>query len=500
MKLSSLWTVVLSLSLLGGLLGESVQGQSGVSSASMGVGRAGFHRVSASGKYLMPKPEMFRVEEFVNFHRHDLRLPEQGSRVRLDVQTMTLENGKTVLQVGLTTPRALDRKSQPPLNIVLVVDESGSMSGDKILNLKEALLAFVERFKPNDKITIVGFEQQARVILESVERTDINEITQAIENIHAGGGTNLHAGLMCGYEMALKHYDQERTNRVIFLTDGNANVGVIESEEIARESKQCIRQGISLVTIGLGVDFNNGLLRDISESGRGVVHYVGDAKDIKKVFVDEIDSVLAPAARNVKLTLNLGEHTHSAKLYGYEPEWKQTSDGPSVVLKFDNLNHGATQVVIARLPDTGRAPIGSVTLSYVDAISRAKITSTANLHATNSKRPQGNQVSVGLDRPRDKTTKPKKSRKQSQRRRDDDNKIDTQHSINRNYTIAILADAIVAASVSSNQGDNKRAATAIEKGIKKMYRMSDHEAHEVPDKHVKRVLKIAENYLEMLEG
>ena len=122
---------------------------------------------------------------------------------------------------------------------------------------------------------------------------------------------------MMGYGEALKNFDAERTNRVIFLTDGNANVGQVESSQIAAESKKCIKKGISLVTIGLGVDFNNGLLREIADSGRGMMHFIGDAKDIEKTFVNEVDSLLAPAANNVRLVIDL-EQDKDLKVYGYD--------------------------------------------------------------------------------------------------------------------------------------------------------------------------------------
>ena len=330
------------------LFPASLLAQGGVSSGSYGVARASIHSVGSNGQYVLPKPDMFRVEEFINYHRHDLPLPTDRQKVLLNVQDLKLENGKTVFQFGLTTPRAMDTERMQPLNIVLVVDESGSMSGEKIQNLKAALNSFVERFRKTDKLTIVGFEQEARIILESTEKTKYKKINNAIKDIHANGSTNLHAGLMRGYEMAMKHFDKESINRVIFLTDGNANVGVTESEEIAEESRRCIKQGISLVTIGLGVDFNNGLLREIADSGRGVMHYVGDARDIKKVFVDEIDSVLAPAARKVKLTLDLEQGSSTPKIYGYQEQMESKDDGQRYVFKLDDLNHGATQVVMVR--------------------------------------------------------------------------------------------------------------------------------------------------------
>ena len=107
-------------------------GQAGVSSGSYGAARAGFSRVDNFGNYRMPEPSFFRVEEFVNYHRHNLPLPSKGKKVRLDVQDLKLENGKVVYQFGITTPRALTDQKLPPLNLVLVIDESGSMGGEKL--------------------------------------------------------------------------------------------------------------------------------------------------------------------------------------------------------------------------------------------------------------------------------------------------------------------------------------------------------------------------------
>lgn len=423
-------------------------GQAGVSSTAMGVGRAGLSRMNNHGGFMMPPPEMFRVEEFINYHRHRLPLPEDGARARLSVQHMNLPNGKSVYQFGITTPRALDPETMPPLNVVLVIDRSGSMSGDRLANVKKAIRAFIERFRESDKVTIVGFSNDARVHLEACEKTRYEEIAKALDSIHAGGGTNLHAGLMLGYSEALKHFDAERTNRVIFLTDGNANLGVTESEEISQQSKKCNQRGVSLTTIGLGVDFNHGLLRQLADAGRGVMHYVSDDRDIEKTFVSEIDSLLAPAARKVKLKISFGEST-TVKIYGYSPVRK----GSSYVLELDDLNHGATQVVIARLPNEQMSPDVGATLSYVDALTGEEIKMSCVV-----------EEPVGPD--------------------------PHHESIVRNYSIALVANALNRAAVASEQGNCPLAAKRLKNGIDRALKCVDDD----PDKDVQRVLKIAKDY------
>ncbi len=419
-------------------------GQGGVSSSSMGVARSGAGYLNEFGNYVMPTADYFRVEEFINYHRHDLPLPQGQNRVRLDVQAMKLDSGKSVLQVGLTTPRALESDQIPPLNVVLIIDESGSMGGVKIKNLKRSLRGFVERFRKNDRVTIVGFENRARVILPATEKTKVHKILAAIEDVKAAGGTNLHAGLMLGYKKALECFDPERTNRVIFLTDGNANVGVTQSQEIAAHSLKCIQKGISLVTIGLGVDFNHGLLREIADAGRGVMHFISDAKDIEKTFVKEVDSLLAPAARNVQLTINV---EGKMKVYGYKSHREQTNSN-KLVLKLDDLNHGATQVVIGKMESNDLD--GVIKLQYIDAINGQKIKQKVELS---------------------------------------DVQFTSSESIRRNYSIAIVANSLNAAARLSNNQKQEKAARKLKSAVEKA-----NELFGGKDKHLKRVAKIARNY------
>jgi uncharacterized protein YegL len=423
--------------------------QGGVSSLSVGATRAGIRNVGPNGTYRMPSPELLRMEEFVNYHRHQLPLPAEGQRVRLDVRQMDVEDSKTVFQFGLTTPRAIDPEKMPPMNVVLVIDRSGSMSGDRIANVKTAIHAFIERFRKTDKVSIVGFNHNATLHLDATDKTKVDKIAKAIDSIEADGSTNLHAGLMLGYQQALKHFDPERTNRVIFLTDGNANVGVTESEEIARQSRLCNQEGISLTTIGLGVDFNYGLLRQLADAGLGTIHFFGDSKDIKKIFVSEVDSLLAPAARKVRLMIDFGNSSAKPKIYGYEP----VQIGTKFVFKLDDLNHGATQVILVRLPKGKLDPKACATLEYIDALTGEKIKLS---HALN-----------------DATA-------------DEDSRV----SVNRNYAIALVAKSIHAASEASNAGDCQKAADRLNKGIKKAQQRTDH-CH---DEHVDRVLKIARAY------
>ena len=249
----------------------------------------------------------------MNYHRHELPLPNGEQRVHLDAQQLKLESGKSVIQFGLTTPRAISPELIAPLNLVLVIDQSGSMSGQRIEHVKRALHSLVQRLRDHDKVSIVGFSNGANVHLEAGQKTNAKVIYAAIDKIQANGSTNLHAGLMLGYRQAEANFDPERTNRVILLTDGRTNTGQVHLDTIASQSKEYNQKGIDLSTIGLGNDLNHDLLRRLAKAGRGLIHFVGDEADIEKTFVAEFDSLLAPAARQVKLSIDFGSAANSVK-------------------------------------------------------------------------------------------------------------------------------------------------------------------------------------------
>lgn len=438
------------------LVPSAIYAQSGVSSSSYSVARAG-SQMTEGGVFRMPSPDKFLIEEFVNYHRHDLPLPESGKRVRLDLQHATLEDGKTIVQVGIATPRAMDSSQMPPLNVVLVIDRSGSMGGDRIAKVRQAIRAFAEHFRETDKLSIVGFGGMAKIDLAANGKTHFADIMRCIEGLEANyGGTNLHAGLMLGYETALEHFDSKRTNRVIFLTDGNANIGVTEAEEIAKQSAACKAKDISLMTIGLGVDFNHGMLRQISDAKLGPMHYVADAADIQKIFVDEVDSLLAPAAKEVTLEMNFG--SSKAQLFGYDVE---KNDG-QYRLELDDLNHGATQVVMARVKGELDLDNLRVTLRYVDAISG-----------------QSCQEQVACDQDSSETAS---------------------DSIAENYSIALIAKALKSAAALSQEDQPAAAAKRLQKGLdqaNRVYKMLDRGELEQRE-NVAKIAKIAGDYQKSL--
>ncbi|MDT4895698.1 MAG: Ca-activated chloride channel [Acidobacteriota bacterium] len=330
---------------------------------------------------VLPASREVAVEEFVNYHRHQIGRPKAGVAVHLDVRWGNDRAGigdDAVLQVGFSTALANDRAQLRPINLALVIDKSGSMAdADKLSKVKDALLTFVSQLRERDVLSIIVFDSEAQVLMPARAVGDRESIKQLIRQIEPGSSTNIHAGLMLGYQEALKNYRRDATNRVVLLTDGIANRGVTEPERIAQDSLQFNDRGIDLSTIGVGLDLNKDLLRQLAKSGRGLFHFVADAQDITKVFIKEVQSLVSPVATEPNLEIDYDSGLELAQLYGYEPQLQRNA----VRIKLDNMNSGMTQVVLLRFRlsrkawNNSRLPV-KVRLTYYDLEQKKQVVET----------------------------------------------------------------------------------------------------------------------------
>lgn len=321
-----------------------------IAGAQDGVSTAGAARTKyLSGLGVIPASREVHVEDFVNYHRHEIGRPKAGEAVALDVRfgsATVAPGGEAILQVGMATALAHDRQQIRPVNLSLVIDKSGSMAdADKLVRVKAAMQTLVSQLRPTDTLSIVLFDSEARVLLPAQKLADKDRVKRMIGEVEPGSSTNLNAGLMLGFEQAMRVRDPEATNRVVLLTDGIANQGVTDPELISRAAKEFLRKGIDLSTVGVGRDLNQDLLQELARSGRGLYHFVADPKDIEKVFVKELQSLLSPVAKAPTLEIRFGEGFVLEHVYGYEPRIGKDS----VTIPLATMNSGMTEVVLLRL-------------------------------------------------------------------------------------------------------------------------------------------------------
>lgn len=443
----------------------SKEGSTNSGNARSRTGRRGQNSVFIESAPSLILPETIAVEEFVNYHKHRLPLPRAGQSVAMDVrwggEAVSTRQPEAVLQIGFTTPEVSERADLRPLNLSLVIDKSGSMSAeDKMSRVKESLRAMIDQLNEDDFVSIVAFDTGAAVVFPSAPVGDGRRLRNVIDSLYPGGSTNLNAGLMLGYQEALKNYESGATNRVILLTDGIANVGEINPTEIARKSVEFNRRGIDLSTVGVGVELDQDLLRTLAKSGRGLFHFVSDAQDIKKVFVNEVQSLMSPVARRVELSVDYDADLQLDKIYGYSP--RRRANG--LTIPVDDMNNGLTQVVLMKFRHSdyltdGRTANVKVRLSYYDIKQKRTVEETQ-------------EISLRTDG-----------------RRGSDAKL-ADLEVKKNYTIAELAQSLADMKPIAERGDYRRALAILTATTDRTYNRYPN----MEDKDIRYVLDIVEQY------
>jgi Ca-activated chloride channel family protein len=240
-----------------------------------------------------------------------------------------------------------------PLNLALVIDTSGSMRDENKLNsVKQAAIALVNRLRPEDRLAIISYDTQAKVVLpSSLVRVD-QEARWLIQSLRADGGTNLGAGLIEGYHQLREFAGSRTINRVLLLSDGKANVGITSSAELSRMVLQEADAGISLSTFGVGLDFNEDLMAALSESGRGMYYFIDRPESMEAILAKEFNSVERLVAADIKVTITLDPN------FLIEQVFANTSaiNGNTVSVRFGDLAAGERRRMQIRFQPRRRGP------------------------------------------------------------------------------------------------------------------------------------------------
>ena len=206
-------------------------------------------------------------------------------------------------------PESERRQERPPVNVAFVIDRSGSMEGRKIELAKEAVRAAVALLRPSDRFAIVTYDNEIDVVVPGAPATAETKrrATRALEHVSARGSTNLGEGWLRGAEQVALLQDERFVSRIVLLTDGLANVGMVEPEELCRHADALRSRGIRTTTIGLGADYHEELLRPLSLAGGGNFYHVKSARQIQDTLTSELQETLEVVARSVALDLQAPE-------------------------------------------------------------------------------------------------------------------------------------------------------------------------------------------------
>jgi Ca-activated chloride channel homolog len=210
-----------------------------------------------------------------------------------------------------------DKSVKSPLNISIVIDRSGSMSGDKLKYAKIAAKYVIDQLSENDYVSVVEYDNTVDVKVAAQSASNKQSIKNAIETIFDRGGTNLCGGAVEGYRQVKKNYNSNYINRVLLLSDGLANEGITNPSQIENIVKnQMVENGITISTFGLGRDYNEDLMTAMAENGNGNYYFIEKAKDVSNIFEKELNGVSRVLAQNVEIKIEVPEFVNITKVYG----------------------------------------------------------------------------------------------------------------------------------------------------------------------------------------
>jgi Ca-activated chloride channel family protein len=212
---------------------------------------------------------------------------------------------QALLHVDLATALDEQRDDPVPLDLVVVVDTSASMvEEDRLAYVQSGLDQLVDTLEADDRVAVVAYGTEARVVLELT--SDADAAHEAVASLEAGGSTNLHDGLELGLGMAEDAIVPARAARVILLSDGRPTKGIVGVDAIVAMADDHLEAGMALSTVGVGDGYDPTLLTTLAEHGGGGAYFVEDPEAVTEVFTEELASVLYPIARDVELVIEPG--------------------------------------------------------------------------------------------------------------------------------------------------------------------------------------------------
>jgi Ca-activated chloride channel homolog len=221
-----------------------------------------------------------------------------------------------------------------PLNIALVLDRSGSMSGEKLAYCKKAAQFVVDNLDASDRVSIVIYESGVRVLLPATQVANKEQIKRMIDGVQVAGGTCMSCGMLSGYDEVKKFFQQQHVNRVLLLTDGLANEGISAPRQLdSIASERANKDRITLSTFGVGADFDEKMLTDLAEYGIGNYYFIDKPENIPPIFNKELKGLLEVVAQDASITLQLPNGVSLVKVYGYKYEQK----GNTIVIPFRDV-------------------------------------------------------------------------------------------------------------------------------------------------------------------
>lgn len=283
--------------------------------------------------------------------RHETPVVEAEGSVRLDARLESthlsagqpVETYARVLLEGVEPPGTKERL---PLALTILIDQSGSMSGDKIVSARESALRVLDQLRTDDRVSVVVFSSGARVLVPSLTigragAAALEDARARIRALPATGGTDMAAGLDLASERAFALYGEERVNRLLLLSDGQPDTEVGLKERVT----SLARRGVHTTTLGVGRDYNEDLMASLADAGLGNYWFIESPSQMAHIFTRELETLASVVAKEAVVTLSAKGGVEVLEAIG----WPGSPGGGGFTVPVGDVYGGRKAEILLRL-------------------------------------------------------------------------------------------------------------------------------------------------------
>lgn len=263
-----------------------------------------------------------RIEEMLNYFSYDYKEPmgQEPFGVTTQLGRCPWNEDAELLMIGLKT-QSIDYSLAPASNLVFLLDVSGSMGeADKLPLLQESFATLTDNLSKKDRISIVTYASEDKVVLRGARGDEKNKIKKALNGLKASGGTNGSRGIERAYELAEENFIEGGNNRVILATDGDLNIGMTTEEELEELISEKKESGIFLSVLGFGTgNIKDNKMETLADKGDGNYSYIDCLREAEKVLSEEMTATLLTICKDVKFQVEFNpDVVEGYRLLGYE--------------------------------------------------------------------------------------------------------------------------------------------------------------------------------------
>lgn len=287
----------------------------------------------------LPPRDAVRIEEMINYFPYQYKDPkgQHPFSITTELANNPWNPDNKLVLVGLQG-KHLDKAKLPPMNLVFLIDVSGSMH-QRLPLVKSSLTMLVNEMREQDTISVVVYAGAAGVVLPPTDGSQKQEIIDTLDSLTAGGSTAGGQGIKLAYKLARQYHQPKSNSRIILVTDGDFNVGAQSQSELLRLIESQRDYGIYLTVLGVGMgNYKDANMELLADKGNGNYAYIDTLAEAKKVLVEQMGGTLYTIAKDVKIQVQFNPAKVKAyRLVGYENRVMQNED-------FDNDKKDAGEI------------------------------------------------------------------------------------------------------------------------------------------------------------